>query len=137
MPTKMTNAKDVPLNQNSGTVPNMSDTIAGYLQAMTFDVLTKTVVDYQNVETTTPVDFQGTFQPFSDRQLLLKPEGQRSWSWFMVHSQIALPLKNDDVVKYLGIQYRVMSQKQYPLYGFYEYHIINDYTGSGPIEATP
>lgn len=131
-------AKNKPWNQISfANVPNMSGTLAGWMQTLIFNIITKTVKNFEVVETTTDVTFQGVWQPFSARQLALKPEGQRSWSWFMVHSTTDLSLNNDDVIKYRGVQYRVMANNNYVEYGYYEYHVVLDYTGSGPTVVTP
>jgi len=129
---KIQNGKDVPLNQSAGFVPNVQGALDGWLQPMTFLQVVKTVAGFQVSESAAPVSFNGVWQPFTDRQLEMKPIGQRSWSWFMVHSKVALPLVPDDVVQYLGNQYRVMSVRDYALYGYFEYHLILDFDGSGP-----
>lgn len=133
-------AKDKPFNQiNFSGVPNMSGTLSGWFQPLTINVITKVIENFEVHETTTDVTFRGVWQPFSPKQLEMKPEGQRSWSWYMVHTQTDLKLKNDDVIKYRGHQYRVMANNNYNEYGFYEYHIIRDYEGAGPevIPPTP
>lgn len=126
------NGKDTPLNQNSGTVPDVSGALLNWLQPITFGIVVKTIENYQVVETKTDYSFEGVWQPFSKKRLSMKPEGQRAWSWYELHSTTALALKPDDVVTYLGVQYRVMAQSPYNLYGYYEYELIEDYTGSGP-----
>lgn len=126
------NAADVTLDQNTGTLPNMGDALLNWFQPMTFSVVTKTVSGFDVVETKADVSFQGVWQPLSANQLQLKPEGQRSWQWFRVHASPGLSLINDDVVTYQGIQYRVMAKYDFLIYGFNEYHLVNDYTGSGP-----
>lgn len=126
------NAKDIPLNQQSGTVPNVSGAMINWFQPMVFGIVVKTVQDYQVVESMEQISFQGVWQPLSSRKLMMKPEGQQSWSWFWLHSEISLKLENDQVVNYNGVQYRVMSLKDYKLYGYYEYELVEDYTGSGP-----
>lgn len=132
MATKMQNAADIPLNLNTGTVPDMSGAMANWFQPMQFELVTKMTEAFQVVETAAPYDFRGVWQPFSDRQLILKPEGQRAWSWYWLHSDITLDLKVDDCVIYNGKQYRVMSKKNYSLYKYIEYHLVTDWTGSGP-----
>lgn len=131
------NGKDLPLNANSGTLPDVSGAMLDYFQPMVFGVVVKTVQNFQAVETKTSVNFQGVWQPLSERQLMMKPEGQRQWKWFWLHAEPSLVLEPDSIITYLGIQYRVMTQKDYRLYGYLEYHLVDDYTGSGPTEATP
>lgn len=126
------NAKDTLLTQNPGTLPNMSDALFSYFQPMVFTTIVKTVVNFNVVETPTDVNFLGVWQPFSAQQLAMKPIGQRAWSWFMLHASPGLVLVPDEVVNYLGVQYRVMDQSDYRAYGYVEYHLTDDYTGSGP-----
>ena len=129
------NAASIPLNANSGTVPNVNDAIIDWFQPMVFGVVTKTVVNFQLVETKTSINFAGVWQPLTDRQLMIKPEGERAWKWFWLHADPSLILEPDAVVTYLGVQYRVMAQKDYRLYGYVEYQLVEDYTGAGPTEA--
>lgn len=132
MAIPISNAKDKLLNENTGSLPDMGGALLSWFQAMTFTVIVKTVVNFQVVETPTNVDFRGVWQQLSDRKLMMKPEGQRSWSWFQVHASPGLALQPDDVVSYLGVQYRVMARIDHRLYNFIEYHITNDFTGAGP-----
>ncbi len=129
------NASSTPINQNSGTVPNMSGALLSWFQKMIFGLVVKTVSGFQVVETETQVSFMGVWQPLTGRQLLMKPEGQRQWDWYWVHSDPSLNLKVDDVIIYLGKQYRVMAKKDYSLYQYIEWHLVEDYTGSGPTVA--
>lgn len=131
------NGKDTPLNQNSGTVPDMSGALLNWFQAMTFGLITKATVGFQVVETASEINFQGVWQPLSGRELMLKPEGQRAWSWWWLHADPSLNLKVDDIVVYKTKQYRVMSKKNYELYQYVEYHLVTDWTGSGPTVDTP
>lgn len=131
------NGSSTPLNANTGTLPDVSDAMLNYFQPMTFGVVTKTVVNFQAVETMVDVSFQGVWQPLTERQLYLKPEGERAWSWYWLHAEPALILDTDQVVVYLGVQYRVMTNKDYRLYGYVEYHLVQDWTGAGPTVVTP
>lgn len=132
MSTKIANAANLPLFFKAGTIPDVSGAMQDYFQKMTFELLTKTVVGFQSMEVPTIYDFQGNMQPFTERQLFLKPEGQRSWTWFWLFADPVLTLKTDDVVLYKGIQTRVMARKDYILYGYVEYHLVQDWVGSGP-----
>lgn len=131
------NGRNTPLNQVLGNVPNVSGALLSWFQPMRFDLIVKTTEAFQVVETTTPINFRGVIQPLTDRQLSLRPEGQRAWSWFQLHSTPNLKLEVDDVVIYLGVQTRVMALKDYSLYGYVEYHLCQDWTGSGPTVVTP
>lgn len=126
------NAANTPLNLRTGTVPDVSGAMQDYFQPMTFTPVVKTTSAFQVVETPNPIQFRGTWQPLTERQLMLKPEGQRAWTWFWLHSDPVLTLQVDDVVLWNGKQTRVMSRKDYGLYGYVEYHLVQDWTGAGP-----
>lgn len=119
-------------NKKFVSVPNMSETLFDWFQTMVFTIIEKKVVFFQNEEVPTNYNFLGVWQPFTSSQLMLKPEGQRSWDWFTLHSTPNLPMKNDDVVGYNLRQYRVMKKTDYTEYGYIEYQLIEDYIGSGP-----
>lgn len=126
-------ASRIPLNvAPGGTVPDVSGAMQDYFQPMTFETVGKVVNGFQVIETGTSISFQGIIQPFSPRQLLLKPEGQRAWSWYFVHALTGLDLSVDDVMLFHSKQYRVMAKKDETLYGYLEYHLVTDYTGAGP-----
>lgn len=126
------NAANIPLNQNSGTVPDLSTALDNWYQPMTFGIITKVVSDFQVIESVVDTQFMGVWQPLTGRELMMKPEGQRAWSWWLLHSELALDLKVDDIVIYLTKQYRVMAKKNYSLEKFQEYHLVEDYINSGP-----
>jgi hypothetical protein len=72
--------------------------------------------------------FRGVVQPFSARQLIVKPEGERAWQWWKVHSETSLSLRGDDIILYRGKNFRVKTDSDYSDYGYYEYDLIEDYT---------
>lgn len=129
------NAKDLPLNQKSGLIPDVSNALKNWFQQMTFTLVNKSVSGFQAYETAVSQTFRGVFQPFSPKRLEIKPIGERNWSWFTVHSDTTLELNTDDCIEYLGKQYRVMEVFDFKLYGYFEYHMIEDFTGSGPYEG--
>lgn len=129
-------AKNIPLSQNTGNLPNMASALEGWMQPMVFGTVTKTMINSVVREVMTTIEFQGVMQPFSFEQLAIKPEGERSWKWYMLHAQIGLQLETDSVVNYQDVQYRVMEKGDYKEYGYVEYHLIQDFTGSGPTDAT-
>lgn len=132
----ISNAKNRPINVQTGTVPNVGGALRNWFQPMTFTVVTKTNVAFQLVESAVEISFQGVIQPLTGRRLEIKPEGQRAWNWSWLHADPSLSLDVDDVVTYLGVQTRIMSRKDYTIYGYVEYEIVQDWTGSGPPVAT-
>src|SRR4051812_15840282 len=126
------NASSRLLTENSGTLPDVSGGFLDYFQPMTFEQITKTVVGFQVQETTTPVSCYGLWQPMGARRLAMMPIGQRKWNHFTLHTQLPVPLQPDDVIVYLGHQYRCLGQTDYSLYGYYYYEFNDDFSGSGP-----
>lgn len=128
------NGSSIPLNQTpQGTVPNMAGALSGWMQNMVFTLIAQVVNGVFTVtETPTNIAFQGVWQPFTAQQLMIKPEGERGWKWFTVHTLVSLPAKLDDVITYRGTQYRIKEKLDYSEYGYFEYHLVEDYTGSGP-----
>lgn len=130
------NAKNRPLNEGAGSVPDISGAIMDRFQPMQFNIVSRAVEAFQAVEEMEVVNFRGVIGQMSGRALELKPEGQRSWSWAVVYSDLALQLNVDDVVKYLDQQYRVMwTDPVTKLNGYRVYHIAQDWTGAGPTPA--
>jgi len=126
------NGCNKPLFDKSGDVPDVSGALQSYYQNMVFEPVGKVVNGFQVIETGTPINFRATAQPFTERQLLLKPEGQRAWSWFMFHADPSLTVNVDDVVIWKGVQTRIMARKDFAIYGYIEYHAVQDWTGAGP-----
>lgn len=122
------NASSVPLSQTTGNLPQMGDALYSWFQNVTFTLITKTVVNYQLVETEAPLDFRGVVQPFSPKMLMMKPVGQRQWTWLMVHALPDLILKVDDRLVYQGTKFRVMERSDWKEYQYVEYHLAEDYT---------
>lgn len=137
MARTIANAANVPLNVQSGSIPNVGGAILDWLQQMVFTIVSKHTVGYQLIETSIDVSFWGVVQPLSGRQLQMKPEGQRSWKWISIFAQCdpegaLLTLKPDEVIRFLNKNYRIINAKNYSIYGYIEYDLVEDYIGSGP-----
>lgn len=129
-------AANTPLNMNPGTLPDVSSALYEWLQNLYLLIVTKTVVNSEVVETYVPISFSGVWQPMGAEQIKLKPEGQRSWQWYTCHTLTGVNLINDQIIKFQDENYRVMSNNHWSQYGYWEYHLVKDYTGAGPTEAT-
>lgn len=126
------NGKNRPINVQTGTIPDVSGGLKNWLQPMTFGRVTVTVDGYQAQEIMEEISFMGVIQPLDNRRLQLKPEGQRAWTWLMLHASPVLSLDVDEVVIYRGVQTRVMARRDYRIYGYMYYELVQDWTGSGP-----
>lgn len=131
------NASNIPLNQQSGTVPSLGTSLLDWFQQITFGKITKVIDGYQTVETVVNIVFQGVVQPLSGVHLDMKPEGEQRWNWISVMTAASpagavLDLAVDDIIIYLGVEYRVMTKRDYSLYSYVYYELVQDYTGSVP-----
>ena len=109
-------------------LPNIQDALLGWMQKITISLLTKSVVDYQLKETNTNYETFGVLQPFTTKQLIIKPIGQRAWNWYSLWLKgTDIELHMDDVFLILGKRFRVMQKFEWDQYGFIEYQVIDDF----------
>ena len=117
-----------PLNFGSG-MPNVSAALNGWMKSITLQKRTQSVDTYGDV-TFTNVDFTfvGTVQPLSPKQIELKPEGQRAWTWLQIHMQAGrFRLNVNDQIVINGVIFKVMALKDYSQSGYIEYHCVYEY----------
>lgn len=126
MVVKIINANSLKLGA-SGHLPNMSQTIIGWFQPITFGVVTRTVSDYEGVETVTQVQTEGVVQPYKPEPLEIELAGSRSWNWQMIHCLPNLTLENNQFIYYKGTKYKVMQVQKYDEYGYRQYNICETY----------
>ncbi len=108
-------------------MPSMRSTIMGWLRPITLTRIIKRVVDFETKETEVRTQTRGMVQPFTATELLIKPEGERSWKWWMIHATPDLVLQTDEVIVYQGTKLRIMQQLPYEANGYVQYHAIEDY----------
>ena len=125
------NANSRSVEKAVSPMPTMRSTIMGYMRPLGLTKIVKTVTDFQTVETEIPIAANGTWQPFSFEQLSIRPEGERSWRWFMVHTTADVILLTDDLIVRYGTRYRVMMRGDYQDNAFVEYHVVNSYDAPG------
>jgi hypothetical protein len=113
---------------NSGSLPWVQNALNGWEQTINLDKVTQ-IVDSSGyvTEILQRFAFKGVIQPFSPRELQLKPEGERAWEWLKVHTKNKLSVNPGEYVIYNGIKYRVMQSNNYNVYGYFEYQIVNTY----------
>lgn len=110
-------------------LPQVKVALFGWQQALTYQIITETIVDHEVSKVETAVTFRGVIQPLSPQKIALKPEGDRAWIWYQIHAEIGTILKPGDRIRDIaGIEYKVMAKNDYEKYGYIEYHIIEDYT---------
>lgn len=110
----------------------MKAAFAGWTMPLTFKKITQVVQDGGWIDSVEiPVNVKGVWQPMAAEDIQLKPEGQRSWSWFLLHVEgNSTPFKTNDRLEFQGTQYKVMGVKNYTLNNYVEYHAIEDFQDS-------
>ena len=107
-------------------MPQMQSTIFGFEETIQFQIVVKTVVDGDVAESSKvkPVLwFEGSLQPMKSSALLIKPEGERKFKWWVLFTD--LELAKDDVIKDEdGRIYRVMGTGDWSQAGFGQYELI-------------
>lgn len=124
----------VPANQRSvqdaaTAMPSMRSTITGWFQTLILSRVRKKIVDRESVEAVWKQQCFGVLQPFSPRQLSIKPEGERAWIWVMLHTTSDVDLQPDEEFFIKDVRYRVMSTNNYNDYGYVQYELVQDYQG--------
>lgn len=119
-----------PLNFMSG-MPQMSAAFSGWKSRLTFEKITQTVVDGWVQQHATTITINGVWQPQSPEDIKLKPEGQWSWSWFMLHIEgTDNSFQTNDRLIFRGVQYKVMAKRDYTLNNYVQLELIEDFQGS-------
>ena len=108
-------------------LPSVAGTLQGWFRALTLGRVTKSVVEGEIKEVTQELNCRGVVQPFGPRELKLKPEGERSWNWQMLHTTPDIALKDDEKIFYKGTPFRVMGQQDFSEYGYITYELVQDY----------
>lgn len=116
------------LDQLSGQ-PQMSDAFTGWMLPITLLTITSGIANGVSVDKVKKErTFQGVVQPLALKELMLLPEGERAWQWYMIHCHNGtLDLNVNDKLEYRDERYKVMKFNDYTLNGYVEYHVIKDY----------
>ena len=111
-------------------MPNMANTLNNWQVPITLQIVKQDIANGDLVITTKKINFQGVWQPLKMEDLIMKPEGQRDWSWYYLHTKTHLKLNTADKVYFQNVRYKVMSVKNWGLNGYYEYELVADYSSS-------
>lgn len=121
------------MKQIGSGMPQMHAAFSGWIANVRLAKRTQSVDGFGNVtDQDIYISFRGTIQPLSPRQIALKPEGQRSWTWLQIHClATSLDLRPNDRISWNGAIYKVMALLDYSLNGFIEYHLVRDFQTGG------
>ena len=113
--------------EGSLTMPNMRGAVIGLFRPLEITVITTSIVKGLSQEVRKTYASAGTLQPMKARAVMLKPEGDRTLKWFVLHAGREIQLKPNDVVVRKGVPYRVMAVWPWEDYGFMKYELTEDY----------
>lgn len=115
------------INQISG-MPQMNAAFSGWFNTITLKKITQDVVAGFLEQIEQDLIFKGVIQPLSAKQIALKPEGQRAFTWLQIHCLASdANLNVDDRIIYNSKLFKIMALKDYSLNNYIEYHAIEDY----------
>ncbi len=123
------NARNLALSVAVRPAPTADSTLRGWLMNLGLTRIVKKNVagGVRTEEVEVPFPGRGNWQPLGGKQLEIKPEGERSWDWVVVHIDAQHPLDTDDVVVRRGVRWRVMAIKGWDDNGLRVYELVNDY----------
>lgn len=111
------------------SIPQIQVALNGWEYPIQFLKITQTNVDFQTVNTSEVINFQGVVQPLDAQKLAIKPIGERSWQWYEVHCRTSINVKTNDQIIYNGENYKVMGQDPWVLNNYYRYELVKNYEG--------
>lgn len=108
-------------------LPSVQSTILGWFRPLVLGVQTRRVVAGEVKYTTQRKNCRGVIQPFAPQELVIKPEGERSWDWKHLYTTPDVQLVNGQTFFIKGTPYRVMSTIDYSEYGYVGYELVQNY----------
>jgi hypothetical protein len=108
-------------------MPNQYAAVNRLLTPLVLQRLQIVIIDGRSQKVPVDVRTLGSIQPLTDKALNVKPEGERAWAWYYIHTLTNFRLDVNERIWIRGERYKVMSFKDYSRSGYYEYHIIEDF----------
>ena len=125
--------KNITIKQlkSSGGMPQLTASFT-WESTITADIIEQTQDNTGAIiDTTTTITLQGIIQPFTNEQISLLPDGQRSWSWYRLDVRnIYQELYNGQLINIDGLQYKIMAKRDWYRNNFRTYEIILNYQGA-------
>lgn len=111
-------------------IPKIRVAFNGWESSITLNRVIQSINDSNGevINKIIPICFFGVVQPLGLKELMTKPTEQRSWQWLQIHTRTQQPLSTNDIVEYCGKQYQIRAENSYQNFGYYEYHLVKNYT---------
>lgn len=109
------------------TVPKIKFALSGWQVPIKMIKITRNLVDGQVVESAENIDYIGSVQPLQAETLKIQPLELRSWEWLQIFTKTQFELVINDFIEYNNKKYKVMAKKNYSLYNYIEYHVMEAY----------
>lgn len=129
------NASSIRLDQGGASpVPTVETALYGILEPVTFNLVGKwqDPTTFLVEETPQLVQSSASVQPLKVRELAIKPEGERRWTWLKIFALPDLVLTPGQVIEvpagpYPAVPYRIMGVKPWATKGYMYYECVADY----------
>lgn len=109
-------------------VPYLKRALKGWTKIYLVTLYVQTVVNSKTVNTpATPVKMKLNKQLLKPAKVNRKPPEQRTWKWWNIIVEEGPELKTDDKLSIEGIDYKVMSARDWIESGFRKYEAIEGY----------
>lgn len=108
------------------TLPFVADAVKAFLQPVKIGIMQKQQIDGYTQEIPIWKSTIASRQPMS-QAMSVKKEGNRSWRWHVIHITNDVDLETDSIIVLSNVRYRVMEKMNWSEYGYFEYHVIEDY----------
>ena len=104
-------------------MPNMLTTLSGFERSFVFELVKKVAVGgvLKESDAVKPtLFFDGVLEPIHSKDLLIKPEGQRSWKWWVLFTDLKLEV--DNIIRDPeGKNFRIMTSEDWRQAGYFKY----------------
>ena len=112
-------------------LPDVNGAVRNLFQNIQVGTVSKTQVNGYTQEVINYTNILGDVQTLNNRELLIKPEGQRGWRWKKLHCTPDVTFQLDDIVYLESTKFRVMALSMWTRYGYQEIHLAEDFTTYG------
>ncbi len=123
------NAKDLTIPNNVGGLPDVSAAVMELLQPVTVQTVSQQMINGYYEPINKSIETQASIQPMS-QELAIKMEGERNWSWSLIHILPNVDLQNNDFITLFNIKYKIMKRENWFQYGYIVYSVVEAFTNA-------